>query len=552
MKQFFSKGLNIRLSIFFIFISIFLVIHSCKKDTSHTAGVNGVPSSPDKILVTDAKNYFDKYIIPTGSKAVDQSLSGNNTKTLRQAIEKTAAWARAYTQTFDFGKSVIVPVSYAQDLYIHKGNYSIALSSLTWLFVYTDKTNKMHAELVTKIPDAACLNSTDSTKAYTGILYVEDFFGNFIKGYEYLDDGTVQHISAPTKFVKSNGKLQVATVTCTWTDYYTCTSSGGNNYGCTYSSSSEAICVENEGNGPASGPSSQVYQFIGGGGGSGTGTGGGGTPGNPGCPPVVNESINNDSYTVNSVPCDVPKPPTQPPVIATIIVDSLKKHFPCAVALIINKLAQIGVYSNLTQAFTTTKKPNLIWQDAILLWNVPVPNSTQKTYQLGNTGYDGRSATITLNTSMLKNSTKLMIASAAIHETLHAFINYNVQSAVGGFNTNGSWLYALDTWATVNGLPGNYSDHYQMLTDYFSQAVTALKAWDSGAHTDEQYEMTMLYGLDNANDGTAAQKALLQQEYNNLLTKYGITASALSDYWKTQLTPTSSTDQLPTSGCPTN
>jgi hypothetical protein len=416
MKQFFSKGLNIRLSIFFIFISIFLVIHSCKKDASHTAGVNGVPSSPDKILVTDAKDYFDKYIAPTGSKAVDQSLSGNNTKTLRQAIEKTAAWARAYTQTFDFGKSVIVPVSYAQDLYIHKGNYSIALSSLTWLFVYADKTNKMHAELVTKIPDAACLNSTDSTRAYTGILYVEDFFGNFIKGYEYLDDGTVQHISAPTKFVKSNGKLQVATVTCTWTDYYTCTSSGGNNYGCTYSNSSEAICVENEGNGPVSGPPSQVYQFIGGGGGSGTGTGGGGTPGNPGCPPVVNESINNDSYTVNSVPCNVPIPPAALYVINHLNDLCLRKVLDSLINNNLNgKIANI-----INDVFGSSDKVNITFNEK------NAPTDTIPAQTIGSTSSNGVfNAVITLNLAQVGEGSQEYKAIIMVHEVLHAYMDYN-------------------------------------------------------------------------------------------------------------------------------
>lgn len=45
-----------------------------------------------------------------------------------------------------------------------------------------------------------------------------------------------------------------------------------------------------------------------------------------------------------------------------INTDNLSKAFPCAVALILNKLLKDGVYSNLVQPFTTSQKPDLVWQ----------------------------------------------------------------------------------------------------------------------------------------------------------------------------------------------
>jgi hypothetical protein len=242
--------------------------------------------------------------------------------------------------------------------------------------------------------------------------------------------------------------------------------------------------------------------------------------------------------------------PPDPPVIRT---DSLTIHFPCATSLIVNQLATIANYSTWIAPFTTIKKPDLIWQNGSLPWNAPIPNSTLTSYQLGSTAYFGRSATITLNTNMLQNSSQLLIAAAAIHETLHAYLNYNVQTAVGGFpqpqgyNPAGPWLYALDTWALVNGLPGNYADHYQMLNDYFTQAVAILAAWDNNAHTTKVYAEAMLYGLGNGTDGTPAQQALLQTEYNSLLTQYGITAANLNDFNLNNLNST--LNKLPTTGC---
>src|SRR5665213_259049 len=224
--------------------------------------------------------------------------------------------------------------------------------------------------------------------------------------------------------------------------------------------------------------------------------------------------------------------PSSVPVDVNIKTDSLAKHFPCAVALVINNLAGCGVYSSFVQAFTTSRKPDLTWQDSTLAW----AGTGSGTFELGKTAYDGRSAIITLNTSMLQNSSLLLIEAAAVHETLHAYINYNIETAVGGFqqgyNPAGTWFYAIDTWATINGLPTNYRDHYEMLSDYFNQAVTALAQLNNYAHTTLQYEEAMLYGLNNSNGPsvTPAQQALLQTEFNNLLSLYGISASDLNGF----------------------
>jgi len=241
------------------------------------------------------------------------------------------------------------------------------------------------------------------------------------------------------------------------------------------------------------------------------------------------------------------------PTAPTIITSALTHDYPCATALIVNKLALNSQYTNWSGPFNTTRKPDLTWTDGSLPWNVAVSGSTAKTYVLGQTGYAGRSATITLNSSMLTNSTQLLIAAAAIHETLHAYINYNIETAVGGFlppanfANNGTWFYSMEVWATMHGLPTNYSSHYTMLSSYFATAVSILASWDNNAHTTKQYAMAMLYGLDNATDGTAAQKTILQTEYSNLLTQYGITASDLTTFYNANLIST--TGKLPTSGC---
>ena len=321
----------------------------------------------------------------------------------------------------------------------------------------------------------------------------------------------------------------------------------------------------------------QVYVPTGGGGGGGGngGDGSGTVTGSPFDPCAGAHAVSPGKTAVNSTkqvnivdpnpPWGSPDPgfpPPEPPssnpctvnsnTPFTIKTDSLAKHFPCAVKLIINNLGECGVYTNLVAAFTKTSKPDLTWQDGALSWST----SSSGTFELGHTSLDptsgiGQSSIITLNSSMLKNSSRLLIAAAAIHETLHAYINYSVNTGVDGithgYPTGDSWFYGIDTWIALNGLPPNYSNHLDMIADYFDKAVTALKTWDNGAHTDKEYQMATLFGLDNGRDGTSAQQAQLQTEFNSLLTKYSITAADLNTFNITNLNAT--IDKLPTSGC---
>lgn len=86
-----------------------------------------------------------------------------------------------------------------------------------------------------------------------------------------------------------------------------------------------------------------------------------------------------------------------------------------------------------------------------------------------------------------------------------------------------------------------------MLDDYFDKATAILAQFDNNAHTTKDYRMAMLFGLDNATDGNASQKATLQTEFNSLLTKYNITSTDLNNFNSNNLNST--TNKLPTSGC---
>ncbi|MDB5008302.1 MAG: hypothetical protein JWP45_2695 [Mucilaginibacter sp.] len=226
-------------------------------------------------------------------------------------------------------------------------------------------------------------NKRDSD--FSGVVLYSTPKGKFVSGWFYKNGHITSALSSAQKTystvtTKNNGLtlqgLKTADITvCTdWYQTYTINDV-----------TSDPVYVDTTcvtysgGGGGSSGSTGGDGSTTGGGGGDGSG-GGSGTPTNTGFPPP-----NND-----------PSAPTLTPIVLKIITDSLQKHFPCAVALIINNLANGSVYSTFIQAFTTSRKPDLTWQDGPLPWNAPITNNSSTTYQLGLTSSDGRGAIITL------------------------------------------------------------------------------------------------------------------------------------------------------------
>jgi hypothetical protein len=138
----------------------------------------------------------------------------------------------------------------------------------------------------------------------------------------------------------------------------------------------------------------------------------------------------------------------------------------------------------------------------------------------------------------------LLIAATAIHETLHAYINFTIETSYGGFlpddyNPNVSWVNALDMWGNLHGTPPNYRDHTEMISDYFNKAVKILKTWDSGQHTDEEYYEAMLFGLDNGSDGSPYQQQTLKAQFDALVSQCALTDEKINTFKEHNLNATS-------------
>ncbi|OCX51839.1 hypothetical protein BEL04_17670 [Mucilaginibacter sp. PPCGB 2223] len=249
----------------------------------------------------------------------------------------------------------------------------------------------------------------------------------------------------------------------------------------------------------------------------------------------------------NPVVLDItsPCPPKAPPL--AIKTDTINRNYPCFTTKILNVLESIRGYNDLITPFETNAKPDVIWSDHPLDWH---PNGGGQT-MLGNAqrdpnSYAGLSSLITMNDNMLNNSSRLMIAAVAIHETIHAYIRFDLNYNNPYFQWNGNWFESLEVFMNVQGLPSNYRDHYEMLTDYFNRAISILALFDNQNHTQKEYAMAMLYGLDQSGtDATPDEQLELTNEYNLIKLKFGISPTDQNNFYIAQLNA-STNDKL---GC---
>jgi hypothetical protein len=505
-----SKKFNLRVR-FILLLCLGFAVYSCKKGFQEdSTGEAAIVSPTDAQLILNAKSYFNQEIAKLDSSKL---LTLSTNKDPIKKFPKSIDWQKAVCVTGSVGKIVVLPIESPDTIAVKVGEYDLPLNKLRRLFIYTDKKGVKHMEVVTRIPDQEYLKSPNGSK-FSGSVVVEDWKGDFIKGYSYRN-GEVKRLSAPT-FYENQAKATLAKKTNEWLTVEI-------PYGhCAYMKGELIGCVQY---------GIRVYQIW--------------------VSPTHDEQtidwIDRDDYVTSVwMGGGAPDVPTNSSTI--IKTDSLKAKFPCAAKLIVDSLLKIQGYSELLAPFINGNYSSTATLNA----------TNAHTYTLGVTEVVNQefSANVYLNKRMLENSSQLLIASTAIHESLHALANYNIKMAYYSYKDStmdlGSWMYGLDSWYALNGLPSNFSNHYEMLDFYFNKAVDVLKAWDHDAHTLKEYQMATLFGLDNAdlpiNTQNQARIDLLNKEYNDLLVKKGITKNELNTFWQLQLNATAN-EKLPQSGC---
>jgi hypothetical protein len=435
-----------------LFTIIFtLCINSCKKDNANKS-ITGL-ANPDIAL---AKSWYDGHLSITARFHVSQG-TGNTKPSLNSLIKPNWKYAVGYTR---LGKQVIeIPIDSTNLLGVSLNkNFNFRKNPSKSAFLILNDGKNYEAYIMTILADSSYLQNDFSKlsrnsyakrdKDFSGFVFYYTPAGQLLNGWHYSNgklDKTVSAVTAQTGSAQiqtlQNSKVKTRATGCGTSTFFVYMGSGTVSFGDVSSITyffDEYIFDSCDGE-------NSFQQDPGGGGFA--------PPDGSGAPP--------------DTPVDI---------TITIKTDTLSQNYPCAVSLIIDGLLATKSYTDFVTPFITDRKPDLIWTDKDLPWN-PINGSST----LGNTisaGGGGLSAIIILNNLMLQNSSQLLIAAAAVHETIHAYINNDVTTAstnqTPNFKINGSWLYSLDIFYDQNALPSNYRDHYEMLSDYFDQAVGTL------------------------------------------------------------------------------
>ncbi|KIO74472.1 hypothetical protein TH53_26230 [Pedobacter lusitanus] len=236
--------------------------------------------------------------------------------------------------------------------------------------------------------------------------------------------------------------------------------------------------------------------------------------------------------------------------------DAIKAKYPCLDKKILQILFNSAEMGELVGPFLTDQKPTITYESKDLEWG---STKTGGIFELGNTRYDptstlGLSSVVTLNNKLIDNSSPLLIAATVVHETMHAFINYNISTAKievrESYRDNSNWMAALNGFYLTRELGPNYSQHYYMLTDYFSKGVRALQYWNSeqnAGYTNKEMAMAMMYGLKTVDEGTPQSYIdNINIAYDMIKKQCMVSDDELAAFHKSQLV---SIKTLSTTGC---
>ncbi|CCG98749.1 hypothetical protein FAES_0738 [Fibrella aestuarina BUZ 2] len=192
-----------------LILAILLIAFGCQPNEIDSVSESDVGT----LTITSAKKWFDANYVESGLTINGRQAGVGNT---RKELKKQTRWNDAYTVPTAMGDAVVVPLTWEQNLLprfrkgggstgtLSKEDSRLGLDHLSYAMIYKDKKKKETLELVTAVPDAEWANKP--TTAFSGITFVEDWKGNFLRGYEYKAGKVVGEIS-PTSNGKKNGRL---------------------------------------------------------------------------------------------------------------------------------------------------------------------------------------------------------------------------------------------------------------------------------------------------------------------------------------------------------
>lgn len=345
-------------------------------------------------------------------------------------------------------------------LKVLNGKKFIPVSQLTELWIYKDTAHRLHAEVVTYVPDDKWfLNISDG---YQGIVYVKDWRENFVKGFYCTSDGEIMYIHQDAARSYIDCSYARTQAICVETDWVICKSCPG----CADPSSScytdiETNCYLMEASDMNSGEYGEFVLP------DGTGIPSGGD--------YVSSAI-NASQTWGKY-----DPNKRQDIIQELnafdarIKDSLTHTCLDIVFQNIERLS--GGISEIVYTFSDSI-PFFNWE--IREDSLPelIPAATKNFYE------DGYIVT-SLDFSKLKHSTDLAVAITIMHEVIHAYL-------LAYFRYDSSFVRDSYPQLMEEYIDDKYSlaqaQHDQMVVSYINQLFTSLKEYGKflGYHISDQ------------------------------------------------------------------
>ncbi len=189
-----------------ILLCIFLV-QGCKKDLLQ-------PNSnvlEHGLSINEAKAFFNTHLQKANgpSKLMSMGASGKSVTPEDIIKNKQPLWDYAYNQMLSKGQAIKIPIDFGNAFVevTKKSKALLPLSSLSYLYMYKDSLQNIHAEWVLLKPDSAWLfGKRDS---YSGRISIRDWNGKSLRFYDYISGQVVSKLkSLKQQRLSSLGKLQ--------------------------------------------------------------------------------------------------------------------------------------------------------------------------------------------------------------------------------------------------------------------------------------------------------------------------------------------------------
>jgi hypothetical protein len=163
----------------------------------------------------EAKTYFEYNIKP--NLGIGNANARASTFS-RPLLTEDLNWDKAWIREISFGSALAVPIIYQTELFTPISKDSVTtLTNTSYAQFYHNEQDELVSEIVNIIPDIG----SSENEEFSGIIYVQDWEGNFVKGFKH-QDGEVYEMQQNNNPLE-NGRTTTEICQEDVTDWYTCT-----------------------------------------------------------------------------------------------------------------------------------------------------------------------------------------------------------------------------------------------------------------------------------------------------------------------------------------